>query len=116
MALNVNKDLKQYYSISEVAALFGVNESLLRYWETVFPQLHPHKAGRGVRQYTKEDIEVVRVIYGLVKRRGLRISAAREILRKNKRAASVSVEVVERLTLLRDRLVKIRSALNTLNK
>ena len=116
MTLNPNKDLKQYYSIAEVAREFGVNESLLRYWETEFSQLHPRKAGRGVRQYTKADIEVVRVIYGLVKTRGLRIAAAREIMRKNRQGASSTTEVVDRLKTLRARLAALRTALNAVKE
>ena len=49
MALNTNKDLKKYYSIQEVAKMYDVNESLLRYWETEFPQLKPRRAGRDIR-------------------------------------------------------------------
>ena len=49
--LNTDKNLKLYYSISEVAAMFDVNESLLRFWEKEFPQLNPKKGGRGIRQY-----------------------------------------------------------------
>ena len=54
MAYNPNKELKLYYSISEVAAEFGVAETLLRFWEKEFPQIAPKKSGRNVRQYTKE--------------------------------------------------------------
>ena len=54
--LNTDKNLKLYYSISEVAAMFDVNESLLRFWEKEFPQLNPKKGGRGIRQYRKEDM------------------------------------------------------------
>ena len=75
MALNTNKNLKQYFSIHEVAEQFGVAESLLRYWEQQFPLLKPHKAGRNVRQYSKEDIETIKVIYNLVKVRGMKIAA-----------------------------------------
>lgn len=64
--LNTDKNLKLYYSISEVAAMFDVNESLLRFWEKEFPQLNPKK-GAGIRQYRKEDIETVKLIYHLVK-------------------------------------------------
>ena len=64
--LNTDKNLKLYYSISEVAAMFDVNESLLRFWEKEFPQLNPKKGGRGIRQYRKEDIETVKLIYHLV--------------------------------------------------
>ena len=46
--LNTDKNLKLYYSISEVAAMFDVNESLLRFWEKEFPQLNPKKGGREI--------------------------------------------------------------------
>ena len=69
--LNTDKELKLYYSISEVARMFDVNESLLRFWEKEFPQLRPKKGGRGIRQYRKEDIETVKLIYHLVKERGM---------------------------------------------
>ena len=48
--LNTDKELKLYYSISEVARMFDVNESLLRFWEKEFPQLRPKKGGRGDRK------------------------------------------------------------------
>ena len=54
MALNRNKELKLYYSISEVASMMNVTETLLRYWEKEFPNIKPNKIGRGIRQYTKE--------------------------------------------------------------
>ena len=57
--LNTNKNLKLYYSIKEVAQMFDVTETLLRYWETEFPSLHPQKVGRGIRQYSEQDIESV---------------------------------------------------------
>ena len=83
MALNPNKDLKKYYSIQEVAKMYNVSESLLRFWETEFPQLKPRRAGRDIRQYSKDDVKLVGVIHDLVKRRGLKLSAARDVLRKN---------------------------------
>ena len=58
---------KLYYSIGEVAEMLGVNDTLLRFWEREFPQISPKKGGRGVRQYTKDDIETIKVIYNLVK-------------------------------------------------
>ena len=58
MAYNAEKELKLYYSIGEVAGIFGVTETLLRYWEKEFPTvIAPRKTGRNIRQYTKEDIE-----------------------------------------------------------
>ena len=76
--LNTDKELKLYYSISEVARMFDVNESLLRFWEKEFPQLRPKKGGRGIRQYRKEDIETVKLIYHLVKERGMTLPGARQ--------------------------------------
>ena len=57
MALKKEKGLKLYYSIKEVAEMFDVNESLLRYWEKEFPFITPQKVGGNIRQYKKEEIE-----------------------------------------------------------
>ncbi len=115
MALNQNKNLKQYYSISEVAEKFGVAESLLRYWEQEFPQIKPHKAGRNIRQYTAEDIETIQVIYNLLKVRGLKIAKAREMLKKNKKGEQDTSEVIDRLKTIRQKLVDLRQAMNQLD-
>ena len=114
MPLNPNKDLKMYYSIGEVAAIFNVNETLLRFWEKEFPQIKPKKIGRNIRQYTKEDIEQIRVIYNLVKVRGFKIAAARETLKKNKEGATSTMEVLERLQKVKAELLAIKKELGTL--
>ena len=114
MALNTNKDLKKFYSIQEVANMYGVNESLLRFWETEFPLLAPKRAGRGVRQYTKEDIKLVGVIHDLVKRRGMKLAAAREVLKRNKDGAYRSGEAIDMLRDIRAKLVDLRSQLGTI--
>lgn len=75
MALNKDKDLKKYFSISEVATQFGVAESVLRFWEKEFPNIKPRKTQRNVRQYTREDIEEVRTVYTLLKVRGMKIGS-----------------------------------------
>ena len=95
--LNTDKNLKLYYSISEVAAMFDVNESLLRFWEKEFPQLNPKKGGRGIRQYRKEDIETVKLIYHLVKERGMTLPGARQRMKDNKEATIRNFEIVDRL-------------------
>ncbi len=114
MALNTHKTLKKYYSISEVAEQFGLAESNLRFWEKEFPNIHPKKSGRNVRQYTVEDIEQVRLVYNLVKERGLKIAAARELLSKNKEAASNTAELMSRLQSIRKELVAISDELKAL--
>lgn len=110
--LNADKELKLYYSISEVARMFDVNESLLRFWEKEFPQLNPKKAGRGVRQYRKEDIDTVKLIYHLVKERGMTLPGARQRMKDNKEATLRNFEIVERLKSIREELVGMRDALD----
>ena len=114
MPLNPNKDLKMYYSIGEVAAIFNVNETLLRFWEKEFPQIKPKKIGRNIRQYTKEDIEQIRLIYNLVKVRGFKIAAALETLKKNKEGAANTMEVIERLQKVKAELLAIKKELGAL--
>lgn len=110
--LNKDKKLKIYYSISEVAQMFNVNESTLRFWEKEFPQLNPKKAGRGVRQYKTEDIEVVKLIHYLVKERGMTLPGARQRMKNNKETTMRNFEVVERLKAIREELVGMRDALD----
>ena len=115
MAYNPKKELKLYYSISEVAAEFGVAETLLRFWEKEFPQqIAPKKSGRNVRQYTKEDIEQIRIVYNLVKVRGLKISAARDLLKITKEGGGISSEVIDRLQAIKAELQAIRAELEGL--
>ncbi len=109
-----NKELKLYYSISEVAEMFGVTETLLRYWEKEFPTITPRKSGRNIRQYTKEDIEAVRLVYNLVKVRGMKLAAARETLKKNREGTLQTTEVIDRLQTIRDELLSIRRELDGL--
>ena len=114
MALNKNKDLKMFYSISEVASMFKVTETLLRYWEKEFSNIKPQKAGRGIRQYTKADIEQVRLVYHLVKERGMTLQGAKQRLKVNKEKTAQTAEVVSRLKEIREELVKLRKSLDYL--
>ncbi len=108
MALNKNKDLKLYYSISEVAQMFNVTETLLRFWEKEFPNIKPQKAGRGIRQYTKADLEQVRLVYHLVKERGMTLQGARDAIRRDKsKGINRNIEVIEKLKDIRTELQAI---------
>ena len=102
--------IKQFYSIGEVAAMFEVNETTLRFWEKEFPQIAPQKMGKA-RRYTKADVEQVRLVHGLVKVRGLKIAAARELLKKNKTGMAQTVEVVDRLRKVKAELQALREEL-----
>lgn len=94
--------------------MFDVNETLLRYWEKEFPNIAPKKAGRNIRQYTEEDVEAIRLVHNLLKVRGLKISAARELLRKNKEGAQNIAKVMDSLQEIRDELVALRKGLDAL--
>ncbi len=115
MALNLNKNLKLYYSIKEVAEMFGLNESTLRYWETEFPYLKPKTAGPSkVRQYTEKDIEQIRLIHNLVKVRGFKLAAAKKMINANRDGADRKAEVITRLIGVRDDLQALKRALDGL--
>ena len=110
-----NKNLKLYYNIREVATMVGVAEHTLRFWEKEIPSLHPKKTAGGVRQYTKEDIELVRLIHHLIKEQGLTVKAARARLKTSKRQVVDRQAIVERLKNVRDELQKIKEKLDELN-
>ena len=114
MAYNTSKDLKMYYSISEVAKMFNVNESLLRCWEKEFPIIAPRKAGGNVRQYRKEDIENIRLVYHLVKEKGMTLQGAKQRLKANKEKTIQTAEIVDRLKQIREELVNLRNSLDYL--
>ncbi len=114
MALKTDKVLKVYYSIKEVAAEFDINESTLRYWEKEFPFLKPKVGGNNVRQYTEKDKEQIRLIYNLVKVRGLKIAAARKYLSQNRDGAERSSEVLDTLISVRDQLKELKKQLDAL--
>ena len=112
MPLSENKDLKLYYSISEVAKMFNVSETLLRFWEKQFPQIKPRKSGRNIRQYSRDDIEQVRLIYNLVKVLGLKLAAARDALNKNHSGEQQTTEVIEKLKNIRAELMNLKHSLD----
>ena len=115
MALNLNKNLKLYYNISEVAKMFGLNESTLRYWEQEFPYLKPKTSGPAkIRQYQEKDIEEVRVIHNLVKVRGFKIAAAKKILTQNRKGVDKKTDVLESLIGVRAELQALKKQLDYL--
>ena len=114
MTLNTNKNLKTYFSIKEVARQLDVAESTLRYWQKEFPQLRPKTSESGVRMYTDKDIEVLKVIYNLVKVRGFKIASARKMLHANREGADKQSEVLDCLIRVRDELKLIKAQIDDL--
>ena len=108
MALNTEKNLKLYYSIKEVAQMLNVSESMLRFWEKEVPMIKPKTTGNNIRQYTEDDIANIKMVYNLVKVRGFKLAAAREMLKENESAVSSNTKAMELLISLRDELQKMK--------
>ncbi|MFH1297108.1 MAG: MerR family transcriptional regulator [Bacteroidota bacterium] len=110
--LNTRKRIeKVYYSIGEVAELFEVNASLIRYWEKEFNILRPRKNKKGNRIYTKEDLEQLRIIYHLVKERGYTLQGAKEKIRQNRDDVTRNVEITDTLARLKEFLLELKKDL-----
>jgi DNA-binding transcriptional MerR regulator len=102
---------KLYYTIGEVAALFEVNPSLIRFWEKEFDILKPTKNKKGNRLFTKDDIQNLKMIYYLVKERGFTLQGARDKLKESPENVGVSVDAVQSLEKIRAILVAMKSEL-----
>lgn len=111
--LNEEKKLKTYYTVREVAEMFNITESTLRYWESEFPNLKPRtvKTSR-VRMYAAKDLEDLKMIYNLVKVRGFKLAAAKKMLQANRTGVDRTTEILEKLTAIKDELLMIKSALD----
>ena len=112
MPIHTEKNHKLYYSIAEVAEMFDVNQSLLRFWEKEFAQIAPKTNGRGVRQYRKEDVDTIALIYHLVKEKGMTLPGARQKLKDNKEATIRNFEIINRLKEIREELLSIKKELD----
>lgn len=102
---------KIYYSMGEVCDLFGVNASLLRFWESEFPILKIAKNSRGHRIYTPADVDNLRLIYHLVKEKGMTLEGAKKRIRQNKDGENHEAEIIERLKGIRNMLAALREEL-----
>ena len=107
---------KKYYKIREVASLVELPTSTLRFWESQFTIIKPKRSGKGIRLYTPEDIEVIRMIRYLVKEKGLKIEAAQEQIRSNRANVSRRHAALRRLEEIRTRLTDMLHALSSRNQ
>lgn len=103
---------KKYYKIRDVAELLGVNTSTLRYWEQEFPEIKVTRSATNIRYYRPEDIELLKIIHYLLKVKGLKMEAAKEQLKMNRKNMSNRVKVLETLTAIRNDLEGILKALS----
>lgn len=104
-------NLKRYYSIGEVAEMFEVTKSLIRFWEGEFDWLRPHKNSKGERRFTLENIEQLHLIYQLVKERGFTIDGARSEIVRIQVFQREKEAVLNQLEKTRDGLIHLRKAL-----
>ncbi len=103
---------KLYYTIGEVAEIFNVNTSLIRYWEKKFPNyIKPKKNKKGNRLFTKQDIDNLRLIYHLVKERGMTLKGAADILKNRKEEVESKFEIIKRLQNIKETLERIKNDL-----
>ena len=113
MAYNPNKVLKKYYSIKEVSDQLGIPESTLRYWEKEFKEISPKKNAKGIRHYTLEDIEQIKLVNHLVKEKSLTIKGAKTRMKDNPQKTTDTHDIVERLKKIREELVAILEELDS---
>jgi len=110
--LNQDKKLdKLYYSIGEVADMFGVAASLIRFWETEFDIITPRKNRKGNRQYTKEDIDNIKLVYHLVKERGYTLQGAKDYIKTHGTKAREKAEIIESLQKVKAFLIELKKSL-----
>jgi len=99
---------KLYYSIGEVADMFGVNTSLIRFWEKSFDVIKPKKNKKGNRFFTKDDIENFHLIYYMVKEQGMTLKGAEKKLKENREDTINNFEVVKSLEKIKEMLIEIK--------
>ena len=102
---------KYYYSIGEVAAMFGVNTSMIRYWEKEFDVLRPRKNKKGNRLFTERDVRYVHVIYQLLKVKGYTLAGAKQALKERFSDYEERVILLETLDKTRNFLMDLDKAL-----
>ena len=102
---------KRYYGIGEVAKAFGVNTSLIRFWEKEFDAIKPKKNAKGNRKFTPEDIKNLKFIYHLVKERGFTLEGAKTHLKEEKQKTLSNFQIISKLEGVKDQLTKIKEQL-----
>lgn len=103
---------KLYYSIGEVAKIFEVNSSLIRFWESEFDILKPKKNKKGNRLFTQKDLAFLKIIYDLVKLKGYTLDGAKRALKEDRNTLLEQQELKDRLLKIRNQLVIIREELD----
>ena len=109
-------DKRLFYTIQEVADHFAVNVSLLRFWEKEFENIKPKKTSGGTRQFTREDVQQVEIVYHLVKEKGMTLDGARQTLKTKKDDETKRVEAIARLTEIKRELLLLEEQFDILHE
>ncbi len=104
-------DQRLYYSIGEVADMFSVNTSLIRFWEKEFDVIKPKRNKKGTRFFTTKDVDNLHIIYNLVKERGYTLLGAKEKIKKNPKEIYEDLEMINTLKKARNFLLDVRKEL-----
>ncbi len=102
---------KKYFSIGEVAEMMNVATSLIRFWESEFDIIKPKKNRKGNRQFTREDIDNVKLIYHLVKEKGYTLQGAKDLLKNGNDSLKEKIEIIDSLKKVKKFLLEIRTKL-----
>lgn len=111
MSLNNKATEKLFYKISEVAEIFDINISAVRFWEKEFDILKPKKNKKGNRLFTPKDIENIKIIHYLLKERGFTVEGAKKKLKENKLDTIDNVQIIGHLKEIRKFLSKLKEEL-----
>lgn len=103
---------KIYYSTGEVAKMFDLTVSNVRFWEQEFDVLRPKKNSRGDRFFTKKDVEYFRLIYHLVKEKGYTLEGAKKKLQQNPDDEMDKLQLVTSLKEVRKFFSDLRNRLD----
>lgn len=102
---------KLLYSMGEVTEMFDVNASLIRYWESKFDCIKPHKNKKGNRMFTPSDVENLKLIYHLVKEKGMTLEGANKTMKRRGKSVRREISILERLQNIRAMLIEVRESL-----
>ncbi len=103
---------KVFYTIGEVADMFDMKTSAIRFWEKEFDVIKPQKNKKGNRLFSKDDLEQLKLIHHLIKEKGLTINGAKQKLKDNRDATISNHELVDRLKSIRQEIIDIRDELS----
>ncbi|MGX1025137.1 MerR family transcriptional regulator [Flavobacterium sp. CS20] len=109
--MKVDLPQKLYYNIGEVAKAFGVNTSLIRFWEKEFDVIKPKKNAKGNRKFTPKDIKYFELIYHLVKERGFTLDGAKQHLKTHKGNSLGNYDLIRKLKHIKSELEALKSKL-----